>query len=151
MYSSSGKKAVRRGALEKALSNLGPVSRHALMARQRAKVIGASVERLEDLPLLTGSGKFVDDISFPEQLHMRIVRSAHAHGRLLSMDASAARALPGVAAVWTANDISDIPPIDFREGPIEHLSPYRQPVLARDRVRYVGEPVAAVFAANPYL
>jgi aerobic carbon-monoxide dehydrogenase large subunit len=53
--------------------------------------------------------------------------------------------------VWTARDIEDLPPIDFREGPIEKLAPFRQPVLARDRVRYVGEPVAAVFATDPYI
>src|SRR5215210_4473526 len=66
-------------------------------------------------------------------------------------DAHAARAVPGVFAVWTSADIADVPPIDFREGRIEKLEPYRQPVLATERVRYVGEPVAAVFAEDPYL
>ena len=56
-----------------------------------------------------------------------------------------------MVAVWTAADIADVPPIDFREGPIEKLAPYRQPVLAIDKVRYVGEPVAAVFAEDPYI
>src|SRR5919201_2642078 len=64
---------------------------------------------------------------------------------------AAARALPGVIAVWTAADIADVPPIDFREGPIPALEPYRQPVLATDKVRYVGEPVAAIFADDPYV
>ncbi len=59
--------------------------------------------------------------------------------------------VPGVVAVWTAADIADIGPIDFREGPIEKLAPYRQPVLATDKVRYVGEPVAAVFAEDAYV
>jgi carbon-monoxide dehydrogenase large subunit/6-hydroxypseudooxynicotine dehydrogenase subunit gamma len=113
--------------------------------------IGQSVERLEDPPLVTGRGEFAGDINFPHQLHMRIVRSAHAHGRIVSLDATAARALPGVYAVWTAADISDVPPIDFREGSIPALDPYRQPVLADGFVRYVGEPVAAVFAEDPYL
>jgi carbon-monoxide dehydrogenase large subunit len=113
--------------------------------------IGASVTRLEDLPLVTGRGSFAADISFPHQLHMRLVRSAHAHGRIRSIDVSRAAALRGVHAVWTAGDIRDIPPIDFREGPVEKLAPYRQPVLARERVRYVGEPVAAVFADDPYI
>ena len=76
---------------------------------------------------------------------------AHAHGRIVSIDAAAARALPGVFAVWTAADIADVPPIDFREGSIPALDPYRQPVLANGRVRYVGEPVAAVFADDPYI
>lgn len=113
--------------------------------------IGVSVERLEDRPLVTGHGCFAGDVSFPHQLHMRVVRSAHAHGRLVSIDARQARALPGVAAIWTAADIADLPLIDFREGPNERLAPFRQPVLARDHVRYVGEPVAAVFAIDPYV
>jgi carbon-monoxide dehydrogenase large subunit/6-hydroxypseudooxynicotine dehydrogenase subunit gamma len=115
------------------------------------KWIGQSVERLEDPPLVTGRGRFAGDINFPRQLHMRLVRSNHAHANILSIDTEAARALPGVVAVWTAADIAEVPPIDFREGPIEKLAPYRQPVLAVDRVRYVGEPVAAVFADDPYV
>ncbi len=80
---------------------------------------------------------------------MRIVRSNHAHGRIVGVDTAAARALPGVVAVWTAADIADVPPIDFREGRIEKLEPYRQPVLATGKVRFVGDPVAAVFAERP--
>ena len=113
--------------------------------------IGQSVERLEDPPLVTGRGEFAGDINFPHQLYMRIVRSAHAHGRIISVDTGAARAMPGVYAVWTAADTADIPPIDFREGSIPALDPYRQPVLATETVRYVGEPVAAVFAVDPYV
>ncbi len=82
---------------------------------------------------------------------MRIVRSANAHGVLKNVDVTEAKALRGVVAVWTASDIADLPPIDFREGPIEKLAPFRQPVLARDYVRYVGEPVAAIFATDPYI
>src|SRR5271169_249918 len=115
------------------------------------KWIGQSVLRLEDPPLVRGAGRFAGDISFPHQLHMRVVRSNHAHGNIASIDTTAARAVPGVVAVWTAADIADVPPIDFREGRIERLEPYRQPVLATDRVRYVGEPVAAVFASDPYI
>jgi aerobic carbon-monoxide dehydrogenase large subunit len=112
--------------------------------------VGRSVTRLEDQPLVTGNGRFAADISFPGQLHMRVVRSSHAHGRIVSIDAEAARAIPGVVAVWTSADVSAVPPIDFRLTKIEGLDPYRQPILATDRVRYVGEPVAAVFAADPY-
>jgi carbon-monoxide dehydrogenase large subunit len=115
------------------------------------KWIGQSVARLEDPPLVRGRGRFAADISFPHQLHLRVVRSNHAHGRIVSIDAAAARALPGVVAVWTAADIADVPPIDFREGRIPALDPFRQPVLATDKVRYVGEPVAAVFAEDPYV
>lgn len=82
---------------------------------------------------------------------MRIVRSANAHGTITSLDVTEAKSLPGVVAVWTAADVADLAPIDFREGPIEKLAPYRQFVLARERVRYVGDPVAAVFAEDPYL
>lgn len=113
--------------------------------------VGASVTRLEDLPLVTGRGRYVGDINFPHQLHMRIVRSSYAHGRLKFVDVSAALAIEGVVAVWTAKDIADLPPIDFREGSIEKLAPYRQLVLAAERVRYVGEPIAAVFADDAYL
>jgi aerobic carbon-monoxide dehydrogenase large subunit len=113
--------------------------------------IGQSVERLEDPPLVTGRGIFAGDINFPHQLTMRIVRSPYAHGRIVSIDTKAARTLPGVFAVWTADDIAEVPPVDFREGSIPALDPYRQPVLATERVRYVGDPVAAVFAADAYI
>ncbi len=113
--------------------------------------IGQSVERLEDPPLVAGRGAYAGDINFPHQLHMRIARSGHAHGRIVSIDASLARALPGVFAVWTAEDVAEVPPVDFREGSIPALDPYRQPVLAKGYVRYVGDPIAAVFASDPYV
>jgi carbon-monoxide dehydrogenase large subunit/6-hydroxypseudooxynicotine dehydrogenase subunit gamma len=113
-------------------------------------LIGASVTRLEDMPLVTGRGVFAADVSFEGQLHMRVVRSPVAHGRIVSVDVSEALAAPGVVAVWTIGDIADLPPIDFRDDRVEPLVPYRQPLLARGRVRYVGEPVAAVFAEDPY-
>jgi len=119
-------------------------------APQRLPHVGRSLPRLEDRPLVTGQGRFAADVSFAHQLHMRVVRSAHAHGRIVAIDANAARAMPGVVAIWTAADVAAIPPIDFRLTRIEGLEPYRQPILACDRVRYVGEPVAVVFAADPY-
>ena len=121
------------------------------MTANSTKWIGASVERLEDRPLLIGQGRFAGDVAFPHQLHMRLVRSQHAHGRLNGIDTTQARKLHGVVAIWTSADIPDLPPIDFREGPNEKLAPYRQPVLAKEIVRYVGEPVAAVFATDPYI
>jgi aerobic carbon-monoxide dehydrogenase large subunit len=117
----------------------------------KPKFVGRSVRRLEDEPLVTGRGAFAADISFPQQLHMRVVRSAHAHAKLLSIDVAAARATPGVHAVWSAADVEEIPPIDFRLTRVDGLEPYRQPVLASGRVRYVGEPVAVVFAEDAYL
>src|SRR5438132_873636 len=113
--------------------------------------VGRSVRRLEDLPLVTGKGAFAADVSFPRQLHMRVVRSAHAHAKLRSVDVAGARAAPGVHAVWTAADVKKIPPIDFRLTRVPGLEPYRQQVLASDRVRYVGEPIAVVFAGDAYL
>src|SRR5664279_4611245 len=116
-----------------------------------AKFVGRSVPRLEDRPLLLGQGRFAADISFPGQWHMRVVRSTVAHGKIKSINAATALKLPGVHAVWSAADVAHIPPIPFRLTGLKSLEPYRQPVLAKDVVRYVGEPVAAVFAENAYL
>jgi carbon-monoxide dehydrogenase large subunit len=115
------------------------------------KFVGRSVPRLEDRPLLLGQGRFAADISFPGQWHMRVVRSAVAHGKIESIDATAALKLPGVHAVWTAADVAHIPPIPFRLTGLKSLEPYRQPVLAKDVVRYVGEPVAVIFAEDQYV
>ncbi len=117
----------------------------------RTKFVGQPVLRLEDLPLVTGRGRYAADISFPGQLHMRVVRSSHAHGKIVSIDVSQARSAAGVVAVWTAADVMELRPISLREGPDAKLDPYLQPVLAGGRVRYVGEPVAVVFAEDPYL
>ena len=120
-------------------------------APRSGKVVGRALPRLEDETLLRGRGRFADDISFPNQLHMRVVRSQFAHGRIESLDTEAARAVAGVFAIWTAEDIADLSPIDFRDPAAEVLKPYRQYALARDCVRYVGDPVAAVFAEDPYV
>src|SRR5215469_6377005 len=118
--------------------------------------VGRSVLRLEDPPLLIGKGRFVNDLSLPNQLHMRVARSAHAHGRIVSVDVAEALTAPGVVAVWTGRDIADLPPVGLRGGigtsqaDVARLGPYLQSVLARERVGYIGEPVAAVFADDPY-
>ena len=116
-----------------------------------AKFVDRSVPRLEDRPLLLGQGRFAADISFPGQWHMRVVRSPVAHGKLQGINAAAALTLPGVHAVWTRDNVAHIPPIPFRLTGLVELEPYRQPILANDYVRYVGEPVAVVFAADPYI
>jgi CO/xanthine dehydrogenase Mo-binding subunit len=121
------------------------------MTDQKRKYVGRSVPRLEDRALLLGQGRFAADISFPGQWHMRVVRSNIARGKLKSIDTSAALRLPGVHAVWTHTDVAQIPPIPFRLTGLKQLDPYRQPVLAKDAVRYVGEPVAVVFADTAYL
>jgi CO/xanthine dehydrogenase Mo-binding subunit len=113
--------------------------------------IGRSVPRLEDGPLLKGEGRFAGDVKFPGQWTMRVVRSPVAHGKIEGIDVSAALGLPGVHAIWTYKDIAHIPPIGFRLTGLASLEPYRQTVLAKDVVRYVGEPVAVVFADDPYV
>jgi aerobic carbon-monoxide dehydrogenase large subunit len=117
------------------------------------RVLGHAVPRIEDRPLVTGRGLFAGDVAFTHQLHMRVVRAAVAHGRIVRIDTAAALRLPGVAAAWTSADIPDVPAIDFRDAAraAEEIKPSRQPVLARGRVRYVGDPVAAVFAHDPYV
>src|SRR6266545_6129630 len=76
--------------------------------------VGRPLKRFEDPRLVTGQGSFVDDLRLPGMLHAVVLRSPHAHARLLSLDAAPARALPGVVAVLTASDIAgavrDIPP-----------------------------------------
>lgn len=79
-----------------------------------SRFIGCSVRRFEDAPLLRGEGRFVDNLSFPGMVNMRVVRSPIAHDRLITVDAAAALALPGVAAVWSGEDIAGLPPIGFR-------------------------------------
>jgi aerobic carbon-monoxide dehydrogenase large subunit len=120
------------------------------MRGMKQNVFGASIQRLEDPPLVTGRGCYIGDLNFPHQLHMRVVRSPYAHGLIKEIKTEVARAMPGVFAIWTSQNIPEIGPIDFREGKIPQLEPYRQPVLAQDRVRYIGEPVAVVFASDPY-
>jgi aerobic carbon-monoxide dehydrogenase large subunit len=113
--------------------------------------IGRSLRRIEDRPLLEGKGSFVADCNWPGQLHMCVVRSPVAFGRIRAIDAAEAASLDGVVAIWSIADLDTLPPIDFRQMGLERLAPYRQFVLARDYVRYVGEPVAVVFAVDPYI
>lgn len=114
-------------------------------------MIGARARRLEDPVLLRGAGRFAADTTHAGELHMRVVRSPIAHGRIVSVDVSAALLLDGVVAAWSHADIAELPAIAFRLTPRDELLPYRQPVLARRFVRYVGEPVAVVFATSAYL
>jgi carbon-monoxide dehydrogenase large subunit len=109
--------------------------------------IGNAVERREDLRFLRGRGQYVDDLAPKGLLFAVILRSAVAHGRLISIDASAALKLKGVHAVITAKDMPGGPPIiPMRLQPLPEFKPFEQPVIAHDRVRYVGEPLAVVLA-----
>src|ERR671924_2328130 len=118
-----------------------------------APYVGRPLKRFEDPRLVTGQGSFVDDLRLPGMLHALVLRSPHAHARLLSLDAAPARALPGIAAVLTASDIAgvvrDIPPRPTWE--LESMQVPAHPVLARDKVCYVGQPVAVVVAQDRYI
>ncbi|MEC7491194.1 MAG: xanthine dehydrogenase family protein molybdopterin-binding subunit [Pseudomonadota bacterium] len=114
-------------------------------------VIGQRLKRLEDRELLLGEGRFAADYTFADQLYMRVVRSPIAHGILGKIDTSDACAVEGVRAVWTGLEISNLPPIDFRLNKIQDMPLCRQHVLAQDKVRYVGDPIAVVIADDPYL
>jgi len=111
------------------------------------RYIGSPIERVEDLRFLRGKGTYLDDLSRPGLLHATILRSSLAHGRIRSIDATAALALPGVHAVITAAMIGEpVPRIPIRLQPLPVLEPFHQPVIAESRVRYVGEPIAVVLA-----
>ncbi len=121
-------------------------------ARSANSLIGSSVERLEDLRFLRGRGQYVDDLAPAGLLHAVILRSPVAHGRIRRLDASAARALPGVHAVVTAEDIGrPVPIIPMRQEPMAELKRFEQPVIAEAKVRYVGEAVAVVVADSAAL
>ena len=112
---------------------------------------GQSIKRFEDHRLLTGQSSYVDDMTRPGMLHALIIRSPHGHARIRSIDASAALALPGVAAVITAQDIADIAVLPTRESAdADELNPPRHPALAVDKACYAGQPVAIVLAENIY-
>jgi carbon-monoxide dehydrogenase large subunit len=108
------------------------------------------MERREDLRFLRGRGEYVDDVAaMPGLLYAVILRSSVAHGRLVSIDASAALKMDGVHAVITAKDMPNGPPIvPMRLQPLPEFKPFEQPVIAHDKVRYVGEPIAVVLAAS---
>ena len=102
--------------------------------------IGNNVHRLDALGKVTGALRYAGDMVMPGMLHMQVLRSPRAHARILSIDTSAAEAMPGVACVITAADV----PGEDGFGVFVH----DQPVMARDRVRYVGEAVAAIAAQD---
>ena len=111
--------------------------------------IGAPMERREDLRFLRGRGEYVDDVAMPGLLYAVILRSSVAHGRLVSIDASAALKVPGVHSVITGADMPGGPPIiPMRLQPLPEFKPFEQPVIAHDKVRYVGEPIAVLLATS---
>src|SRR5262249_40050916 len=109
--------------------------------------IGRPIKRREDLRFLRGRARYVDDIVFPRMAHLAVVRSAHAHARLRGVRVAAARRSPGVIAVVTAQDlVGRIHPMPITVPEGDHVAQAPHPVLATEKVRYAGEPVAAVLA-----
>jgi aerobic carbon-monoxide dehydrogenase large subunit len=117
----------------------------------RPKMIGARIKRSEDPRLLTGLGAFTDDRQVMRALHVAFRRSDQPHARIRAIDCTAARAAPGVVAVFTAEDLADLvkPLIATSRMANYHATPILP--LARGKVRYVGEPVAGIVAESRYL
>ena len=117
-----------------------------------AQVIGQAVKRQEDIRLIRGQGQYTDDVKLPGMLYAHMVRSPYAHAKIVSIDTSLAKNMPGVVAVFTGHDLKDgvgliptawIPPdSDLKVPP--------HPVLAYDEVHYQGDGVAVVIAESPY-
>jgi len=121
---------------------------------KETKYIGRPVRRLEDRPLITGAGRFVADLKFPDMLEAAFVRSPHAHALIRGVDAGPARRHPGVVAVLTLADLAprltdERLPLQFRTAQLPpDITPF---VLAKDEVAFVGEAVALVIARSRYL
>lgn len=120
------------------------------------KYVGKAIPRSEDARLLTGQALFVDDVHLPAMAHVAFLRSPYAHARITSIDTAAAEELPGVLAVHTAETLGDYwkqGPLLVSPPPIERLTFHArtQPILTKDKVRHVGEPIAAVVAESRYI
>jgi carbon-monoxide dehydrogenase large subunit len=113
--------------------------------------IGARVERVEDLRLLRGIGKYVGDIRRVGMVHAAILRSSCAHARIVRIDTGAAAKAPGVIGVLTAADMPSVKTIPMRTGRVPGLERCQQTPIAKDKVRYVGDPVAVVVGQDRYL
>src|SRR3970040_1956089 len=115
------------------------------------RYIGKPLKRKEDPRLIQGLSHYVDDLQLPGMLHMSIVRSPYAHARIRMIDTGKAAAAPGVVAVLTAEDVRGaIGPVPCA-AKIPDMKMALRPVLASDRVCFVGEAVAIVVATDRYL
>src|SRR5207244_1841118 len=112
--------------------------------------VGQAVQRVEDERLLKGEGQYVGDLRREGMLHAALLRSPVAHGVLKEINTQKAKAMPGVRAIITAADIAKalgkVPRIPLRQDAVASVVPFLQPVIAQDKVRYVGEPIAVVVA-----
>jgi CO/xanthine dehydrogenase Mo-binding subunit len=113
---------------------------------QRTRSVGQSVLRLEGRAKVTGAVEYIHHLRLPGMLHGRLHRSTMAHARILRVDVTGALAVEGVHAVYTIHDVLKVMPSPYY-GPAFH----DQPVLAHDKVRHVGEPVAVVLATDPHI
>lgn len=120
-----------------------------------SKTVGARIKRREDPRLIQGLAHYVDDIKLPDTLHVAILRSPYAHARINAIDTTAAQNLPGVKAVVTGDDLKDtiggIPCAATDPEGFPGIKVPHHPVLATDKVRFVGEPIAAVAATDAYI
>jgi carbon-monoxide dehydrogenase large subunit len=117
------------------------------------QLLGRSINRLEDERFVRGQGRYIADLAAPKALHGIVVRSVHAHARIKAIDVDAARKLPGIAAVFTGNDLAadNIGALPCAVTSVAMAKPLYVPpchALARDAVRYVGEPVVFVVAES---
>ncbi len=118
--------------------------------RTTNRLIGSAIKRTEDLRFVRGRGQYIDDVRREGQLYACILRSPVAHGRILAIDTARALSLPGVHSIITAADLPrPFPTVNIRLQPMPSLVPFHQPVLAYEKVRYVGEPIAVVLASSP--
>jgi carbon-monoxide dehydrogenase large subunit len=114
--------------------------------------VGQPLPRREDARLLSGRGRYVDDVHLDGMLHAAVFRSSRAHGRILSIDVAAASAVPGVVGVFTHAEFDAVlKPIRPRIAAMPGFEHFLQLPLATDKVRYVGEPMAVVVATTPYI
>ena len=114
-------------------------------------MLGASPKRKEDARLLAGAGRFVEDIERGGAARLGVVRSQHAHARLRAVHLKAVRTRPGVLAAWSAADLTDLArAIPAAWGGSHKGKPFAVPLLAAERARYVGEPIAVVIAEDAH-
>jgi aerobic carbon-monoxide dehydrogenase large subunit len=117
----------------------------------RAPYIGRAMKRVEDPRLVKGIGTYTDDVRLPGMLHACILRSPHAHARIVRIDAGAAKAIPEVVAVFTGADVNDSCGLVPCAAEIPDLKAPAHTVLADDRVYFAGHAVAVAVAADPYI
>src|SRR6266487_3292846 len=115
------------------------------------RYVGQALKRKEDPRLVSGTSSYVDDISMPGMLHMAVTRSIHAHARMRRVDISKAQKLPGVHAVITGEEVAaSCGPVPSA-GEIPNMKRPQRYLLAVGKVRFVGEPIAAVVATDKYI